>query len=152
MLRRDGSNGRVGNGGFSLRRVEAFINTCKTGDFSKLSFNLYEDCAFCNRFKDKLNIAPPKVGFEFGWQENPQAAMNKIGKLPFGCHNPAKNSWATFWKNYIQTTDEEFNPATVKAVANVDKIVPEKRYTVSNTVHAYRRNILHKKLATFLNG
>lgn len=133
MLRADGTNGRVGNGGFSLRKVGKFADVCKETDFSKFGFYLYEDCAFSMKLNNKLNIADVGTGLDFGWQEQPQAAFKKVGKLPFGCHNPMKNNWY-FWRNYIKISDEGFNAEEAKALSSVEKFSVGKTYNRSVTL------------------
>lgn len=132
MLRANGNGGKVGNGGFSLRKVSKFVDVCKKTDFEQFKFSLLEDCVFTIRLKNEFNIAPENIGFDFGWQEQPQAAYAKTKKLPMGCHNPMKNNW-NFWRNYIKISDEEFNENGAKAlVGDVDFSIKPK-YNVNVT-------------------
>ena len=133
MLRANGNGGRVGNGGFSLRKTKKFADVCRETDFNTFRYTLYEDCAFTIKLKDKLNIAPPEVGFEFGWQEQPQAAFQKIGKLPMGCHNPMKNNW-NFWRNHIKVSDEEFSKAEMTSLTGASSVSVRPKYTHPNVV------------------
>ena len=135
MLKANGSGGRVGNGGFSLRKPEKFAEVCKETDFEQFRFSLLEDCAFTIRLKSKFNLPEPEIGFEFGWQEQPQAAYNKTKKLPMGCHNPMKNNW-NFWRNHIAIADGEFDKDRAKA------IVGDKDFSVKPK---YTSNIVRKK-------
>lgn len=138
MLRSNGVGGRVGNGGFSLRKVKKFADVCKETNFDGFPFNVFEDCIFTIRLKNKFNIAPVSVGFEFGWQEQPQAAYEKTKKLPMGCHNPMKNNW-TFWRNYIVISDEDFDKNKMASLTGVDNVSIKPKYTNSN--------ILKKKIS-----
>lgn len=130
MLRANGNGGRVGNGGFSLRKTQKFFEVCKKTDFTKFKYTLLEDCVFSIRLKHEFNIATPEIGFEFGWQEQPQAAYAKTGKLPMGCHNPMKNNW-NFWRNYIKIADEEFDIAKAQAIVGEMKFSVRPKYTRS---------------------
>ena len=131
MLRSNGTGGRVGNGGFSLRRTSKFSEVCKKTDFEKFRFRVLEDCVFSIRLKNEFNIAPPEVGFEFGWQEQPRLAFEKMGKLPMGCHNPMKNNWV-FWRSYIKIADEEFDRRKMEVISGAEKISAGHKYTHPN--------------------
>lgn len=131
MLRSNGNGGRVGNGGFSLRKTKKFAELCKETNFDQFPFSLFEDCVFSIRLKNQLNIAPLGDGFEFGWQEQPQAAYEKIKKLPMGCHNPMKNNW-NFWRNHIKIADEEFDEAKMASLTGADSVSVKPKYTHPN--------------------
>lgn len=133
MLRSNGAGGRVGNGGFSLRKVKKFADVCKETNFDEFPFSVFEDCTFTIRLKNKFNIAPVSVGFEFGWQEQPQAAYEKTKKLPMGCHNPMKNNW-NFWRNYIVIADEDFDKNKMASLTGVDNVSIKQKYTNSNII------------------
>ncbi len=79
----------VGNGGFSLRRIKAFINAIKNyGDWTKI-FEKDEDCFFSYLGKVKnsnFHVAPLSVAINFAWEIFPEKNHKKIKKLPFGCH------------------------------------------------------------------
>lgn len=128
MLRANGNGGKVGNGGFSLRKTKKFSELCKETDFGKFGYFLFEDCAFCIKLKDKLNIADLATGFEFGWQEQPQVAYQKTGKLPFGCHNPMKNNW-NFWRNYIKISDKAFDENEARVLSDAENFSIRGKYT-----------------------
>lgn len=136
MLKANGNGGRIGNGGFSLRKPKKLSEVCKDTDFEQFRFSLYEDCAFSIRLKSKLNIPDPDIGFEFGWQEHPEAAYKKTSKLPMGCHNPMRNNW-NFWRNYISISNKEFDENRAKA------IVGDKDFSVKPK---YTSNVIKKKV------
>lgn len=98
---------KVGNGGFSLRRVERFHDlTINMQD--KINFYLqqkgtheYNEDAFwsieVNRKKKVLNIAPLKDGLKFAFESSPERALKlNHDQLPFGCH--AWNLHTDFWR------------------------------------------------------
>lgn len=128
MLSSRGTGGQVGNGGFSLRKVAKFKEVCKKTDFSKYRYSVYEDCVFTIKLKKEFNIAPIEVGYEFGWQEHPEAAIKITGgKRPFGCHNPLKNNW-NFWSSYIGVEDKKITPEMLNPPYQFDDITPENKY------------------------
>ncbi|WP_342646701.1 DUF5672 family protein [Mucilaginibacter sp. CSA2-8R] len=98
---------KVGNGGFSLRRVKKFYDLALQLQ-DKIAFYLqqqgvheYNEDAFwsieVNRKKKVLNIPALKVGLQFAFESSPERAL-KINdqQLPFGCH--AWDLYADFWR------------------------------------------------------
>ena len=86
----------VGNGGFSLRKVEACYNILiKYNDMVKKYLNtkhnedtFFSHCSIDNNF----NIAPINIAYQFSMEFNPRRSiMKNKGKLPFGCHG-----WYTY--------------------------------------------------------
>lgn len=97
---------RVGNGGFSLRKVATFSRLCKElSNFisTYVSNNetiITEDIFWCievNRKKKYLNIPNLKTAALFALENRPDVGIkiNK-GKLPFGCH--AWEKYLDFWR------------------------------------------------------
>ena len=97
---------RVGNGGFSLRKVEAHYKLLTEHKNLVEQWNakqLPEDVFFshCGKRNDcDFNVAPIKVAYSFSAEFNPERVVKKNnGKLPFGCH-----SWYRQHQNfYIDT-------------------------------------------------
>ena len=78
-----------GNGGFSLRKIDSFINASKTIKKDLNGIKDWEDIMYSYWYKDKMNIAPDEISLKFGWQQNPNKCYEMNGnKLPFGCHKP----------------------------------------------------------------
>jgi hypothetical protein len=99
--------GRVGNGGFSLRRVSIFAEYCikfkpLIDDFinAKDPYWFNEDVFWSielNRKKSRLKIPPAKKALQFAFETYPERALIlNSNKLPFGCHAWDKN--LDFWK------------------------------------------------------
>lgn len=130
----------VGNGGFSLRKIESFIRVLtlfsrikdvpqlmeefrskkSISSFWKLILNLTvknntyhllndykmnEDHYMYHVISKKLSwfkIPPVEEALEFAVETNPSYHIERMGKLPFGCH-----AWPRFepefWKKYIAT-------------------------------------------------
>ena len=89
---------RVGNGGFSLRKVSAFHNLLiNHKNFDEDLQKSYEDefyaedvfFACCGiLFDEEFHVAPLKISYQFAFEHLPKHHMNKNGgKLPFGCHS-----------------------------------------------------------------
>lgn len=84
-------NGKMvnGNGGFCLRKVDAFIEASRNIKKDLSNKQDWEDILYSYWYKDKLNIAPDEISLKFGWQQDPQLNYEKNDrKLPFGCHKP----------------------------------------------------------------
>lgn len=103
---------KVGNGGFSLRKNQAFIDICKKEqqqiqDFqtNKTKDNYHIEDVFWSLYTPtKHNIKIPKYteAVYFAWDINPKMAMKFTkGKLPFACHGFNKKQVKNFWKKYL---------------------------------------------------
>lgn len=87
---------RVGNGGFSLRRVAALIRVLdelpeRSASALAAEPPLHEDGFFAleaNRGRERLRLPDFRVAARFAVEENAQAALAWLtgGQLPFGCH------------------------------------------------------------------
>ena len=75
---------KIGNGGFSLRKVSTMIELCKKCE--KVEEN--EDMWFCLRHSDELDICPLNVAMEFSIESSACYYLKKSHKWPMGCHKP----------------------------------------------------------------
>lgn len=92
----------VGNGGFSLRKVNAFQNWIKEGDFTEYTDYINEDLLIAVYGVPFLNIAPISVALSFSFEMSCDRCIKLTsGKLPFGCHAWAKHD-LLFWKPFIE--------------------------------------------------
>lgn len=99
-------NNNVGNGGFSLRRVQKFYDVCRemkpTIDlYLSQKSNLYNEDVFwsieVNREKRVLNIPSCATGLKFAFEVPPfKADMLNEQNLPFGCHD--WDHYVDFWQ------------------------------------------------------
>ena len=101
---------RVGNGGFSLRNVEAHYKILlKHADLISQFADLNEDAiwSYCGATDaENFHVAPINVAYKFSMEFNPDRCIRKNGgNLPFGCHG-----WSTltedfyvknFWSNFF---------------------------------------------------
>lgn len=94
-------NNQVGNGGFSLRKVDKFFNLCilmqpTIKKYLSKKGNLYNEDVFwsieVNREKRVLNIPICTTALKFAVEVPPiKASLLNQSNLPFGCHD---------WDNY----------------------------------------------------
>lgn len=86
----------VGNGGFSLRRVQSMRRALaalgsRTDDYRRARMTLNSEDLFfsveVNRYRRRLRIPDVGVAAGFSWERNPAVArVLNGGSLPFGCH------------------------------------------------------------------
>lgn len=101
----------VGNGGFSLRRVEKMheVVTRFAGEISQLQFGkakaAQEDVFLSVYISKRAGIRMPRwrEALQFSFENNPERSLKVTGgKLPFGCHAWSKgNAWKDFWYRFI---------------------------------------------------
>ncbi len=101
---------KIGNGGFSLRKVSTFFILSKRFKHKaeKYFINgecfLNEDVFWCielTRRKKYLKIPNLKTGLLFALENRPEIGINRNnGKLPFGCH--AWENYLDFWRTIFK--------------------------------------------------
>lgn len=100
--------GRVGNGGFSLRRVASFLRVIREQrdevDFyaNHERFHLFnEDVFWATRPKD-FRYPEAMEAIRFSFDKYPAYCYRLNGrKLPFGCHGWYKRKNRRFWQRFI---------------------------------------------------
>ena len=107
---------RVGNGGFSLRKVEKFYELCKTQKllidyYNQNEHNFYNEDVFwsleVNRKKKQLYIPHYRKALHFSIEQDPALAMRlNEGNLPFGAH--ALYAFSEFWRPYVKEAGYDF--------------------------------------------
>lgn len=94
---------KCGNGGFSLRKIDKFIEVCRNHEKDADNATIPEDVFFSNYCTDELKISPVEVGREFSFEVGPSVLFVLNGnKLPMGCHKPFLFQFKAFWKDYIK--------------------------------------------------
>ena len=94
---------KCGNGGFSLRRIDKFVDICKAHEAEADNESVPEDVFFSNNCEKEMNISPVEVGREFSFEVGPSLFFKlNNNKLPMGCHKPYLFEFKTFWKDYIK--------------------------------------------------
>ena len=97
---------KVGNGGFSLRRVSKFAELCvklepEIRNYIARNEHYFNEDVFwsiaVNRKSKQMNIPNFKTGLKFAFEHAPQKAIKlNDNKFPFGCHAWNKN--IDFWR------------------------------------------------------
>ena len=93
----------VGNGGFSLRKVEKFYNLLTNHRTLATEVQIMNEDLFfalCGKlFLDEFRVAPIKIAYQFSIEHFVERSIKKnFGELPFGCH-----AWNKFGKDsYIK--------------------------------------------------
>ena len=98
----------VGNGGFSLRKIDACYNLLMNHkDFDTEDPTLPEDIFFslCGElFKKEFHVAPINIACKFSIENLNEHFVNKNGgKLPFGCH-----AWQYFNTDFVMKNFSKF--------------------------------------------
>lgn len=98
--------GHVGNGGFSLRNVEASIQILNKNPVAKS--DIPEDVYWSSHDSEEFCVAPKEIALCFSIEE-PAEKMFYLNKkrLPFGCHAWNKISFS-FWRPIIEKYGYEF--------------------------------------------
>lgn len=107
ILRQQGFN-KVGNGGLSLRRVEAFIKACDRHAevieiFKHKRGMLYNEDWFWSIIPQEMHYPTLNEALGFSFDIRPQMCYELAGgRLPFGCHGWYKKRNIEFWKPIIE--------------------------------------------------
>lgn len=91
---------QVGNGGFSLRKIDSIIKYLKKYDNPNLPHYMHDDGFFAANFNDDLKIPSKEEAALFSLELFAEEQYNKTKKLPFGCHAYKRYDW-NFWKKFI---------------------------------------------------
>ena len=108
IIRQQGFN-KVGNGGLSLRRVDSFIDACKSyadviAIFKQKKGTLYNEDWFWSIIPRNLNYPTLEVALGFSFDIRPRMCYELSGgKLPFGCHGWYKKRHIDFWQPIIES-------------------------------------------------
>jgi len=95
---------KIGNGGFSLRRVKTFYDFSQKFSHLGRIVTIQEDIFWTNvasRLIHNFKLPSVSESLKFSFDENPRKCFElNNNKLPFGCHGWHKNDYE-FWKMYI---------------------------------------------------
>lgn len=102
---------KVGNGGFSLRKVKSMMYNLNLFSYRSKTWRAYEDSFFCH-YVSTFNIffRTPSLNkaLKFSFDANPASAYEANNfELPFGCHAfnrsdpPFYGNNVLFWKDHI---------------------------------------------------
>ena len=113
----------IGNGGFSLRNINFFINICNKYKYitdqliNENNEFIGEDhfIIMIKQYNIDLNVKLPSYieALNFGWELNP-SFLYQINdhKLPFGCHAYKKIVNNEFWNNFICYDHKRYSVVT----------------------------------------
>jgi len=100
---------KVGNGGFSLRKVKSHYQASITYKdkisyfLSKKRLHYYNEDVFWATEIPEFNYPTAKEALQFSFDKYPYYCYKlNQGKLPFGCHAWYKPKMKRFWKQFIQ--------------------------------------------------
>lgn len=139
---------RVGNGGFSLRKVKSVIALLKRE--KQNGFIKNEDLFFAVSDSEEFKVAPLEIALKFSFETEVKRCfeLNK-GELPFGCHAWTRYAFR-FWQPNIETFGYDTSSITVDS-GNEDEelhdIYIEQEKTAFFWEKIYNRDWLQKELA-----
>lgn len=111
------TGGRVGNGGFSLRKINSCINITKSKkSIINKVFSKIPNDGICIRAEDKFfswcgyskeydfRLPDVKIAVGFSMEGDVQHAYKRLNEnnLPFGVHAWSKSLFFSLWKDYIK--------------------------------------------------
>ena len=91
---------QVGNGGFSLRKIESIIKYLKKHNNPNLPHFEHDDGFFAANYDNDLKIPTKEEAALFSLEVNAKVQYDKTKVLPFGCHAYKRYEW-DFWKQFI---------------------------------------------------
>ncbi len=102
----------VGNGGFSLRQVEATRRLLRDDWLASRTYRGHEDLYFATRaltrWRDTYRICDVETATRFALDEEPRTGYEHLGRrLPMGCHAWHKVD-AEFWRPFLADLGYEF--------------------------------------------
>lgn len=144
LRRRDKGLWYVGNGGFSLRKVEAFIGQLEKGDLKEITIN--EDLFWASNDSDHFRVAPIEVALQFAFEQNVQECFQRNNnQLPFGCHAWEKHNYK-FWEPFIRKAGYEVK---MEKTGNLDNLkIQYEDYSYLNA----RQIILYKAIHRYISN
>lgn len=99
---------RVGNGGFSLRRVERFERAARRLRWLASRLDVHEDLFWSNvvpALVPGFRVAPEREALRFAFEARPRECFDRSGgRLPFGCHGFAVHE-PNFWRMHLAPED-----------------------------------------------
>ena len=114
----------VGNGGFSLRKISFFINTCKKyanlinsllDRSDKLMFGEDKLCLSLlgSNIDIKINLPSFYEAAHFSFDTNPEILYQMLdNNIPFGCHAYKKVLHNDIWKEFIHYDQKKYSVVT----------------------------------------
>lgn len=112
---------KVGNGGFSLRRISKMIEMTRdyAPQIADLEFGVrgaQEDVFFAivaGRYA-KIKMPSRKKALGFSWESRPEWCLKQLKHLPFGCHAWQTDKYIDFWRPYILESETKVDKNGLK--------------------------------------
>ena len=108
---------KIGNGGFSLRRVSTFLDACKCyareiEQFNLLTDPLHNEDIFWATVPQQFRLPSVSEAVSFGFDVKPQLCYRlNGGRLPMGCHGFHKDQYRKFWRRFIPALNDKGSEA-----------------------------------------
>lgn len=136
---------RVGNGGFSLRKVQSFIELLSKKEIIDDGKN--EDVVFSISNSDSFKVAPLDVALKFAFEREVRKCFELNNKeLPFGCHAWEKYD-LEFLSPIIDSYGYDINTSSfVNSDADLEELYESKRKISYFWENTFSINWLKKKL------
>lgn len=99
--------GCVGNGGFSLRKVESMIRAAEeykdvADYYLTRSGHLYNEDVFWSMIPHWFRYPRFREALQFSFDVKPRESLRlNNGCLPFGCHGLTKKRYRSFWQRFV---------------------------------------------------
>lgn len=129
---------QVGNGGFSLRKIQSCINYLKTNDNPNLPHYHTDDGFFAANYGNMLSIPDLNTACLFSLETFPKELFNNTKRLPFGCHAFKRYDW-NFWKKYINLNNTTNSLSTLICCIGKN----ENRYVSEYVTHYKNLGVTH---------
>lgn len=105
----------VGNGGFSLRKVDSILRLLEKQENILQNGKTNEDIFFSSAIDSDFFVAPKEVALQFSIETEVRKCMKlNGGKLPFGSHAWSRYDFA-FWKPHIEAFGYSLSDDVIKS-------------------------------------
>ena len=122
----------IGNGGFSLRKINSFINILNN---NMILSDINEDLQFAMFMEKGLNVAPLNIALQFSYEEQVDECFRlNGGKLPFGCHAWSKMNFET-WRPYFEQLGIDTRGRAFDKLDNVNVIDKHYLYNINSAIY-----------------
>ena len=116
----------VGNGGFSLRKVSAFLDVLNKENTSCV--NVHEDIFWASCDSKDFRVAPVEIALTFAFERDVRKCyLLNNNKLPFGCHAWEKYDFQ-FWRPIFEERGYYIQTQLSKGMDYYDKTADIERY------------------------
>lgn len=116
----------VGNGGFSLRKISAFINILNTQRIQNTREQ--EDLFWASCSSEQFKVAPLEIALQFSFEQDVrQCFQRNKNRLPFGCHAWEKYDF-DFWRPIFEKRGYFLSTQTLEGIDKHNNYLKPKRH------------------------